>query len=227
MNIAVILSAGSGTRFKSEVPKQFLNINGHPVLSLSLDKFEKSKFIDSIIVVAHSEHIKKIEEITSKYKKVIAIVEGGARRQDSVFNALKWINKNAECSKVWIHDSARPLFSPGLMERLNIKSAAEVAVIPVVASNDTLKKVDDGVVVATLDRSSIYRVQTPQVFSFKALYEAYSKFSDTIDATDDAFLMERLGVKIFTVEGEVDNIKLTYPTDIKIAELLINASNKL
>jgi len=227
MNIAVILSAGSGVRFKSDVPKQFLNLNGIPVISQSLEKFEGSEFIDAIVVVTHSDHIKKVSELTKKYKKVVVIVEGGARRQDSVFNALKWIEKNTKCSKVWIHDSARPLFSTKLMERLNVKSLKEDAVIPIVPSNDTLKKIEGNVVVATLDRSSIYRVQTPQVFSFKVLYKAYSKFSDTIDATDDAFLIERLGVKIFTVEGEANNIKLTYPLDIKIAELLINASNKL
>ena len=227
MNIAVILSAGQGTRFNSDVPKQFLALNGRPVISLSLENFERAKFIDSIVVVAHSEHIKNVKELAAKYKKVVAVVEGGKRRQDSVFNALKWINKNTKCVKVWVHDSARPIFSSSLMERLNMKSLTEDAVIPIVPSNDTLKKIDDGIVVATLDRSSIYRVQTPQVFSFSVLYDAYSKFSDTIDATDDAFLMERLGVKICTVEGEANNIKLTYPTDIKIAELLINASKKL
>lgn len=227
MNIAVILSAGSGVRFKSDVPKQFLFLNGSLVISQSLEKFESSKLIDAIVVVTHPDHIEKVKTLTSAYKKVIAIVDGGARRQDSVFNALKWINKNTKCSKVWIHDSARPLFSADLMTRLNAKSLIEDAVIPVIASNDTLKKVEDGVVVATLDRSNIYRVQTPQVFSFSVLYDAYSKFSDTIDATDDAFLMERLGIKIQTVEGEVSNIKLTYPVDIQIAELLMNASNKL
>jgi len=227
MNIAVILSAGSGRRFKSDVPKQFFDLNGLPIISQSLEKFEISDFIDGIVVVTHPEYIKKVTKLTAKYKKVVAVVEGGVRRQDSVFNALKWINKNAKCSKVWVHDSARPLFSLELMKKLNEKSLTSDAVIPAVSSNDTLKKIDCGVVVATLDRSTIYRIQTPQVFSFNVLYDAYSKFSDTIDATDDAFLMERLGIKIFTVEGEANNIKLTYPLDIKIAELLINASNKL
>ena len=96
-----------------------------------------------------------------------------------------------------------------------------------IPSDDTLKRVEKGYVTATLDRTSICRVQTPQVFSFEVLYKAYSKFSDTVDATDDAFLMERFDVKICTVEGEASNIKLTYPVDIKIAELLMNASNKL
>jgi 2-C-methyl-D-erythritol 4-phosphate cytidylyltransferase len=224
MNIAVILSAGSGNRFKSDVPKQFLDLNGTPVISQSLIRFEEAKFIDSILIVAHPEHIKEVEELATGYKKVVTVIKGGSRRQDSVFNALKWINKNTEFTKVWIHDSARPLFSAELLERLNEKSLKVSAVIPVIASNDTLKKIDNGVVVSTLDRSTIYRVQTPQVFNFKILYEAYSKFSDTIDATDDAFLLERLGVKIFTVEGEANNIKLTYPIDIKIAELLMNAS---
>jgi len=226
MNIAVILSAGSGSRFKSDVPKQFLDLNGKPVISQSLEKFERSKFIDAIVVAVNPEHAERTKVLTSAYKKVIAVVNGGIRRQDSVFNALKWIEKNTKCSKVWIHDAARPLFSTDLMERLNERSLKEGAVIPVIPSNDTLKKIDDGVVIATLDRSNVYRVQTPQVFDFKVLYEAYSKFSDTIEATDDAFLIERLGVKIFTVEGEANNIKLTYPMDIKLAELLMNASNK-
>jgi 2-C-methyl-D-erythritol 4-phosphate cytidylyltransferase len=108
-----------------------------------------------------------------------------------------------------------------------VSSLKEDAVIPIIPSSDTLKRIENGFVAATLDRSNIYRIQTPQVFSFEKLYNAYIKFSDTIDATDDAFLMEHFGVKIFTVEGEANNIKLTFPVDIKIAELLIGASNKL
>jgi len=227
MNIAVILSAGSGSRFKADVPKQFLNLNGKPVLLSSLDKFENTKFIDAIVVVSHPNHIKKVNEYTKAYKKVIAVIEGGLRRQDSVFNALKWIKNNSKCSKVWIHDSARPLFSKEMLERLYTQSLKEEAVIPVIPSDDTLKKVENGYVASTLDRASILRVQTPQVFGLETLYKAYTKFCDTVEATDDAFLMELFGVKISIVEGEASNIKLTYPLDIKIAELLMGASNKL
>lgn len=220
MNIAVILSAGSGKRFKNDVPKQFLDLNGTPIISISIDKFEKTKFIDGIVVISHPNHLNKVKVLTSTYKKVLSVVEGGERRQDSVFNALKWIKDNSKCSRVWIHDSARPLFSEDLLERLYVRSLVEDAVIPVIPSNDTLKRVEKGYVAATLDRTSIFRVQTPQVFSFDLLYKAYSKFSNTVDATDDAFLMERFDVKICTVEGEAKNIKLTYPDDIKIARVL-------
>ena len=227
MNIAVILSAGSGKRFKNDIPKQFLDLNGFPIILRSIDKLEKAKFIDGIVVVSHPDYIEKIKKLVAPYTKIIAVVEGGIRRQDSVFNALKWIKKNSKCSKVWVHDSARPLFSQDLLERLYVSSLVEEAVVPVIPSDDTLKRVDKGYVAATLDRTNIYRVQTPQVFSFELLYKAYSKFSDTVDATDDAFLMERFDVKIFIVEGEASNIKLTYPVDIRIAELLMSASNKL
>ena len=197
-----------------------MDLNGSPVILKSIDKFEKAKFMDGIVVVSYPDHIEKVKKLVAPYKKVLAVVEGGARRQDSVFNALKWIKKNSKCSKVWVHDSARPLFSEDLLERLYVSSLVEDAVIPVIPSDDTLKRVDNGYVAATLDRGSIYRVQTPQVFSFETLYNAYSRFSDTVDATDDAFLMERFDVKVCTVEGEANNIKLTYPVDIKIARIL-------
>lgn len=226
MNIAVILSAGSGSRFKTDMPKQFINLDGAPVITKSLEKFEKAKFIDAIIVVSHPDHVERVEDLAKSYKKVIAVIEGGVRRQDSVFNALKWIRIHSKCSRVWIHDSARPLFSETLLERLYTKSLTEDAVIPVIPSDDTLKKVEASCVTTTIDRTNVCRVQTPQVFNFQTLYKVYSKFSDIIDATDDAFLMEHFGVKISTVEGEVGNIKLTYPVDIKIAELLINTSQK-
>ena len=227
MNIAIILSAGSGSRFKSDVPKQFLELNGSSVICHSLDKFNKAKFIDAIVLVSHPDHMAKAKQLASGYNKVICVVEGGLRRQDSVFNALKWVKDNSKCSKVWVHDSARPVFTEKLLQKLYEASQAEKAVIPAVPSQDTLKEIKDGYVVRTVDRENLFRVQTPQVFDFSILLDAYVKLTNAINATDDAFLMEHFGVKISVVEGEDCNIKLTYPTDIKLAEILIGSSKKI
>ena len=219
MNIAVILSAGKGSRFGSDLPKQYSVLNGVPVICKSIEKFEKAEFIDHIVMVCEPSYIEKIKELSKPYKKIIKVIEGGKRRQDSVFNALKSFGNNPPL-KVWIHDAARPLFSKKLLERLYKASLKYEAVIPVVPMTDTIKELNNSFVKKTLDRENLFCVQTPQVFEFKSLFNAYTKFNELFDASDDAFLMEKNGVEVNTVSGEVFNIKVTYQSDIKIAEVL-------
>lgn len=219
MNIAVILSAGSGERFSKELPKQFFSLNNKPVISYSFEFFQNLSNVDAFLVVSRKDLIEKTSSMVSSFPKCLAVIEGGERRQDSVFNALSWIEHNAKgCKKVLIHDSARPFPGTALLKRLFDASKENKAVIPVVKSDDTLKQKQGDFVTATLNRDSIVRVQTPQLFDLSLLLDCYKKFPQKELATDDAFLVEYFGHKVFCVDGERSNIKVTYHSDIKILE---------
>ncbi len=216
MNIAVILSAGSGTRFGSDEPKQFYNLFGKPIIEHSLDLFQNYKKIDKIVVVARQDLVERTKDLSKKFNKCIIVVNGGARRQDSVFNALSWIQENIrEVSKVLIHDAARPFIDKDLLDRLFSSVTNNDAVIPVIKSDDTLKKVNDNVVVSTLDRNEIVRVQTPQIFDFNVLFNCYNELPKDTTVTDDASVLEFFSKKVFCVEGSEKNIKVTYQDDIR------------
>jgi 2-C-methyl-D-erythritol 4-phosphate cytidylyltransferase len=221
MNIAVILSAGSGKRFGAEIPKQLLQLNKVQIINYSLQKFQDTDFIDAIELVSHQDDLEDSKKISSAFSKTIAVLRGGERRQDSVFNALSWIEKHGNCKKVFIHDAARPLFTIQLLHSLYFASQENLAVIPAVALEDTVKLIKESVVDSTLERKNIVRVQTPQIFSFDKLYASYIKFPKDIVATDDAFVMEYFGEKVKIISGEKNNIKITYPDDIKFAEFIL------
>ncbi len=216
MNIAVILSAGSGTRFRSEDPKQFYKLHGKPILEHSLELFQNYEDIDKFLVVAREDLIARTKEISNKFEKCLCVIGGGARRQDSVFNALLWIRENVKgVNKVLVHDAARPFVEQELLNRLLKASLDNDAVIPVIKSDDTLKKVESNVVVSTIDRNEIVRVQTPQIFNFNILFDCYNKLSKDITVTDDASVLEYFSKKVFCVEGSKKNIKVTYQEDLK------------
>lgn len=222
MNIAVILSAGAGLRFKSSCPKQFLILDDKAILLHSLCKFEEYQKIEKIIVVSNPEYLDETKKLCNGFSKVASVINGGERRQDSVWNALAWIKKNINsCSTVLIHDSARPLFNKTLLDRLFETIKNNDAVIPCIAIDDTIKQKDGNRVVRTLDRASLVRVQTPQAFSFNKIYEAYLSFPKDNIATDDAFIAESTGINVHIVDGDSKNIKITHPSDMIIAELLI------
>jgi 2-C-methyl-D-erythritol 4-phosphate cytidylyltransferase len=222
MNIAIILSAGSGKRLGSEIPKQLLKLNGVRIINYSIQKFQDSEFIDGIVLVSHHEQLEVSKKIAEAFSKVLAVITGGERRQDSVFNALSWIKEQGNtCEKVFIHDAARPLFTKDLLNSLYIESKNKLALIPCIPLEDTVKLVKDNAIDSTLERKNIVRVQTPQVFDFDKLYSSYLKFPKNLLATDDAFVMEYFGEEVKIISGEKKNIKITYPDDIKLAEYLI------
>ena len=225
-DIAVVLSAGTGKRFGSVSPKQFIMLRSKPVLYYSLKNFQGSNFVSSIVVVSNRDFYNKTKLVSSAFNKVCAVIEGGARRQDSVWNALDWIKRNVgeDCRSVFIHDAARPLFNAVLLQRLHTASLTHPAVIPVVPLEDTVKTINGSMVGLTLNRSEIFRVQTPQVFNFGMLYRAYASFPEGMDATDDASVVEKSGHAIYTVQGERENMKITYPVDLKIAEGIIEST---
>ncbi|TLC99153.1 2-C-methyl-D-erythritol 4-phosphate cytidylyltransferase [Robinsoniella peoriensis] len=222
-NVAVVLCAGRGTRMNSEVQKQYLLIKGKPVVYYSLIAFEKCPFIDEIVLVTGKEEIEYCRhEIIEKYnlKKVKSIVAGGKERYHSVFEGLKAIGC---CDYVYIHDGARPFIDQELLQRACDSVRIHKACVVGMPVKDTIKiSGQDGFADHTLDRSKLWMVQTPQVFQYSLVYQAYDKIMKYpgIQVTDDAMVVEQMGqAKIKLVEGSYKNIKITTPEDLEIAEI--------
>jgi len=219
---AIVLAAGKGSRMNSDIPKQYLTLLGKPVLFYSLQAFEKSN-VDEVVLVTGSkeqEYCKK--EIIEKYQlnKVMHIVEGGSERYHSVYNGLL-AAKDADY--VLIHDGARCLVNEETIRRcMNAveESGNGVAAVPAI---DTIKQVDCcEIVAATPDRSKLRAVQTPQGFNVELIRRAHEAArADDFLGTDDASLVERLGVPVRLTRGDRRNIKLTTPEDMKMAEAFL------
>ncbi|HUK57274.1 MAG TPA: 2-C-methyl-D-erythritol 4-phosphate cytidylyltransferase [Nitrospiria bacterium] len=221
---AVIPAAGSGRRMGRSTPKQFLLLDGVPILVHTLKVFEASPLIHEVCLVVPQGHVEQCrEELLEPYglKKVTRTVSGGATRQDSVYRALSAIS--AEAVRVVVHDGVRPFLSPELLKRVIHASEKGQGAIAALQIKDTPKYVhEDGRVERTPDRTRMYLAQTPQVFPKNILIEAYSKaYVDGIVSTDDSSLVERLGYPVQVVEGTWDNIKITTMDDLALAEKII------
>jgi 2-C-methyl-D-erythritol 4-phosphate cytidylyltransferase len=221
----VIAAAGTGSRMKSKINKQYMLLNSRPVLSYALDVFENYDAIDEVIIVAHPRDLEYCErEIVGRigYRKVKKVIPGGEKRQDSVRAGLMELDKDTKY--VAVHDGARPLLTSALLTRL-LKGAEEWgAAIPGIYARDTLKMVDrDGFVSNTLDRSSVVSIQTPQVFRFDELYQAYKMaYEEGFVSTDDAALFEKYIGRVKVVSGDYQNIKITTPEDLIIAQSFVD-----
>lgn len=226
-NTAIVLAAGQGKRMHSDIQKQFLEIQGRPVLFYSLDCFQKSPWIHNIIIVTGEEMISYCrEEIVERYgmKKVSAIVSGGKERYDSVYKGLLACE---ESDYVFIHDGARPfLDSRILRDALETVRDCNACVVGMPVK-DTIKIVGkDGFAEQTPDRSSLWMIQTPQVFNYTLIKDAYQKMIETgnVNVTDDAMVLEQMcGQKVKLVEGSYRNIKITTPEDLLIAEAFLTS----
>lgn len=222
-NVAIIVGAGKGKRIGNK-DKAFLQCNKKPILVYSILPFEKSKLINEIILVTRRSKINSAKKIINKFgfRKIRKIVAGGRIRQDSVYNALKKVDK---ADYILVHDVARPLISKQLIERC-VKAAEKFgAAIPAVLSRDTIK-IGNKFVERTPERSNLWLVQTPQVFKYNILKKAYDAArKDKFYRTDDASLVERLGYKIKIVPAYFENIKITVPTDLIVAEVLLKKVN--
>jgi 2-C-methyl-D-erythritol 4-phosphate cytidylyltransferase len=219
VNFVVILASGKGKRFGQQ--KQFILIKNKPIIFYSIEKFNKSPVVDKIIIVTIKNKIGYIKNLVKQYnfKKVLAVIVGGKERQDSVRNALKILPSKGY---VAIHDSARPLFSSEII-MTGFKSVKKhKACIPIMPIQDTIKQVKGRVVIKTLDRSQVYYVQTPQFFELSLLKNGYAQADkEHFVATDDASLIERLGYKVHTFQGQKQNIKITDKQDlIQVRKLL-------
>lgn len=221
----VIAAAGQGSRMGSKTNKQFMILNNKPVITYSLDFFEKQEEVDEIVVVTSARELEYCRtEIVEKnrYRKVSAVLVGGRERQDSVWTALQYLDQDTDF--VAVHDGARPLLSADVLARLLEASEEWGAAIPGVPSRDTIKMVNkDSFVRQTLDRNVIFSIQTPQVFKFSELYTAYKYAAEEgFHATDDSALFERYVGQVKVVEGDYDNIKITTPLDLTIVENLLS-----
>lgn len=216
--IAVIIAAaGSGKRMGSGVPKQFLQIEGLPVLVKTVEAFCRHPYIDGIFVVSAKEYVKFTKEILCKYNlpKVALVVQGGTERQDSVYNALKQIPE--DIGYVLVHDAARPFASADLISRTVEMMVEKGTAVAAVKVKDTIKIADyeKGTFKETLKRDELYAVQTPQGFERNMLMDAYANaFKEHYYGTDDAVLVERMGQMVHFVDGEYSNIKITTKEDL-------------
>jgi 2-C-methyl-D-erythritol 4-phosphate cytidylyltransferase len=221
---AVIVSAGKGVRFMEGQKKQFYFLGGKPILAHTLHKFETCPLIRSILLVLGQEDMDYcLDEVIEKYKfkKVSQIVPGGKRRQESVKNGMDALPKDTDI--VVIHDGVRPFVTKIMIED-SIHSAVRYgAVILAMPVKDTIKMSNpNGTVLKTLDRESLWQVQTPQTFQVKLIKEAYFRATeDGFTGTDDASLVERLGVKVQILPGSYTNIKITTPEDLLLANLFL------
>ncbi|MCX6354241.1 MAG: 2-C-methyl-D-erythritol 4-phosphate cytidylyltransferase [Candidatus Aureabacteria bacterium] len=220
---AIVVAAGEGRRIGG-CCKALLDLNGRELIRYSLDLFEASELIDGIFAVVHPDFLTRFEkEFAAQwgYRKIIAWVEGGERRQDSVAAALMRVPE--EVSLIAVHDAARPLVTEDLLRRLVYSGRAHGAAVPVVEVVDTIKELDAaGRIVRTLPRERLRAVQTPQVFEASLLRRAYRSAAEReIAVTDDASLIEALGHAVAAVEGSIENIKITVPEDMERGELIL------
>ena len=217
----VIVAAGSSMRMGSD--KILAALNDMPVLARTLSVFQNCDLVDEIVVVTRAEILETVADLCKNYDfgKVTKVLLGGKTRTESALAGVSAVSTTA--SLIGIHDGARPLVTEDLVARTILAAKEHRSAIPVIPSTDTLKLVEeDGFVSGTLDRSRVFRVQTPQVFSAVLIKGALSNaVARNISLTDDSTAMEAMNVKTFTVPGETENLKLTSPEDMAVAESIL------
>jgi len=221
-NVGVVIAAGgSGTRYGGSIPKQFLSLKGRTVLQRTLEVFESISSVRQIVVVSSARHLKRVKRIVTDagFRKVSAIVPGGKKRQDSVLNGLLAFRERPEV--VLVHDAVRPLVTKPLILAVIREAARHGAALTAVPVTDTIKtEGPKGFTSSTLDRSKLWAAQTPQGFRYEVLIRAHHRaMKQGIVATDDASLVERLGIPVRLVTGSNTNIKLTTRVDWRLAEM--------
>jgi len=219
---AIIVAAGNSTRMGYKQTKQLISLIGRPAVEYTIKAFQNCQFIDEIVVVARSTDIEDVAKVAFNFGKVTSVTAGGNTRMESVARGVKACSKRA--THYAIHDGARVMITPVQIENVleeGYRSGAATLATPV---TDTIKIVDEnGLIVSTPDRSTMWAVQTPQVFE-KELYKRALKnaMENNISVTDDCSMVEALGETVHTVLGNYSNIKLTTPVDITIAEALLS-----
>ena len=222
---AIVLAAGAGKRMNSKVQKQYLLLKEKPVLYYSLKAFEESQVEDIILVVGAGEIEYCQKEIIEKYgiQKVRAIVAGGKERYHSVYEGLK---AAGQTDYVLIHDGARPFVSQAIIERTIAAVSEYKACVVGMPVKDTIKIADEaGYAKETPNRSRVWMVQTPQAFSYSLIYDAYTRMLQQEDSaiTDDAMVVERMtDYKVKLIAGSYQNIKITTPEDLDVANVYLN-----
>jgi len=226
---AIIVGAGKGLRMKTDVPKQYLSLNNLPIIAYSLKAFADCAKIDSIYwAVSEKDRNTCKEKILPQLsiEKPVHVLQGGRRRQDSVYNGLAAVKNHT--SIVAIHDGVRPFIRPGqISESITLAQSSGACILGLPVS-DTLKSVNaSNVIEGTVKRENLWRAQTPQTFKYSIIREAHEKAAaDGYRGTDDASLVEHYGGKVSIIEGSSRNIKITKPEDLLIAEALLEAEGE-
>ena len=229
MNIAVILAGGKGLRFGSEIPKQMLILGNKHVISWSVDTFHKSDLIDQIIIVSEKNLITEIRMLfpETRYPKILSVIEGGAERSDSSYNAL--ISAEFKDNDIFLfHDAARPFVTELLITDIIKAVKASGACGTYVQSTDTVALVENSIVKTIPERKSVFSAQTPQGFRYGIIKRAHQLKKDqkTVTITDDVSLVFNMGIDVSVVRGSYENIKITTETDFRFAEFIISGGNK-
>lgn len=220
MNTAIIAAAGSGQRFNSDIPKQFIEIGGKPILLHSIERFAACEMVDEIVVVIAAEEIESFSTRPDvRAIQNIRFVAGGSTRAESVYNGLMAVNPLTEI--VAVHDGARPLVTPDEILR-TIERAIETGAACLTAPvTDTIKEAREGWITGTVDRRTLRRAMTPQAFKYELLMEAFRGRDLGDDITDECYLVEQLGHRIVSVAGGTRNIKITHAEDLVLAEAFL------
>lgn len=225
-SIALIPAAGMGKRMGASINKQYLQLNGLPIVARTIAVFEQSRLIDAIYLVIPADEIPYCREhvvAACGFTKVAAIVPGGRERQNSVMNGLNAMRANvADNDVILIHDGVRPLVTEAMLhESVAVAEKRDGAVVAVPVK-DTIKTVRDGIIVDTPARENLWQAQTPQSFRFGIIHNAHlSAEADGFMGTDDASLIERTGGEVCIIRGDYRNIKITTPEDLLLAEAFL------
>jgi 2-C-methyl-D-erythritol 4-phosphate cytidylyltransferase len=222
--VVIVPAAGAGTRIGGSVKKQFLLLRDKPIIAHTLQRFEHCSDVDEIAVAVPEQQIAEMESIVSRYRlhKVSMVTVGGEKRQDSVYNALRRLSLGPS-DIVLVHDGVRPFVESRRITHA-IKACKEYdAAVLAVQPKDTIRRSRSGNFFdQTLDRNALWLVQTPQAFKGTLLMKAFKKAkADKFYGTDEAVLVERIGVKARIVEGSYDNIKITTQEDIELGQLIL------
>lgn len=213
---AIIVAAGSGSRFGSEKPKQFLEINGKQVIAYTIERFQAAPSVDQIVLVLAPGIDAEFDP--AGFPKLHKVIEGGQTRAASVLNGLNALTDDIDI--VAVQDGARPLVTVDEIEATIAKAKETGAACLVAPVTDTIKSIRGGEIAATLDRDKLRRALTPQAFKIEVLKAAFEN-ADLEAATDECYLVEKLGHPIAIVEGSSRNIKITHPEDLVLAEVLL------
>ncbi len=229
MKISLIIpAAGTGSRMGSAINKQYLELEGKPVLAHTIERFHRIPEIDEIIVVAAEKELDYCKKaVVEKYafNKVKKVIPGGAQRQDSVYNGL--LEASPNCDYVIIHDGARPFIKEEKIKEFIKTLRAENALVMGVPEKNTIKKIKDSFIINTIPREDVWEIQTPQGFSRELIFRAFKEGSGKYHLfTDDSSMVESLQVPVKIFQGDYLNIKITAPEDLKLGNAILSLINE-
>jgi 2-C-methyl-D-erythritol 4-phosphate cytidylyltransferase len=219
----IIVAAGTGSRMESAERKQFIHINGIPLIAMTISAFDRRADVAEIIVVSHPDEIERVRTeiiVPHGFKKVNCIVPGGEQRKDSVKAGLRAVSETA--AYIAVHDGARPFVTSGKLDLLFRRAFETGAAILAVPLTDTIKRTDDaGMIERTISRNGLWAAQTPQVFRADWVQSAYHNLAQRETPTDDAAVLEQAGYPVHIVPGSWDNFKITVADDVVRAEIIL------